>query len=236
MHYWNQDNFQSLTAIAEAYADTPGYEGFAAYCQLRERGLKKPALQALADFIAACHHAPLDVQRERACELAALHYHTPAAHQLLAQPLRVYLGQILEAWCQEAPPSPVPYRWAAVIKEDTAYFHQALEQDPNDAIALYRLAVAYLGQVDYQTHHLGESFFIGDEAHAETALARAGELIARLAPEQTPKWLAEEQRHCRALLDAWARYHSADTSASFPEWCEAQGLVFGFSQAFYYAR
>lgn len=123
-----------------------------------------------------------------------------------------------------------------MIKEDTAYFHQALEQDPNDAIALYRLAVAYLGQVDYQTHHLGESFFIGDEAHAETALARAGELIARLAPEQTPKWLAEEQRHCRALLDAWSRYRSADTSASFPEWCEAQGLGFGFSQAFYYAR
>lgn len=236
MHYWNQDNFQSLTAIAEDYADTPGYEGFAAYCQLRERGLKKPALQALAGFIAVCRQAPPEVQRERACELAALHYHTPAAHQLLAQPLRVYLGQTLEAWCQEAPPSPVPYRWAAVISGKTAYFHQALEQDPCDAIALYQLATSHLGQVDYQTHHLGESFFIGEEADAETALARAGELIARLPAEQRPKWLEEEQRHCRALLDAWARYRSADTAASFPEWCEAQGLAFGFSQAFYYAR
>src|SRR5688500_3801568 len=122
MHYWNKANFKGLKDIGEAYKSKPGYEGFASYCLRREKGLKKQALSALHSFIAGSTALTDEAQREIACELAELYFRSrDQVHQLIPQPLLIYLKGVFTAWSEEFPNSAVPYRWLAVIGGDTKF-------------------------------------------------------------------------------------------------------------------
>ena len=48
MYYWNKDNFEGLLEIAEEFKSRSGYDLFAEYCLLREKGLKKQELIIVA--------------------------------------------------------------------------------------------------------------------------------------------------------------------------------------------
>jgi len=47
MYYWNQNNFEALKEVGEKYLSKEGYEAFANYCLLKEKGLKKSALDSV---------------------------------------------------------------------------------------------------------------------------------------------------------------------------------------------
>lgn len=51
MYYWNRDNFEGLLSVADVLSKNEHYSFFVYYCRLREKGLRKEALQKLEQFI-----------------------------------------------------------------------------------------------------------------------------------------------------------------------------------------
>lgn len=234
MNYWNQTNFEGLKAIGEHYAGRPGYEDFGRFCLLREQGLKKPAMAAVRAFVADVAGRPVAAQRDLAEELAALGFWHAEVHQLLPHPLRVWLQAVLSDWVSAVPDSASAHRWLAYIGGDGAHFETALSLDPDDEISRTRLIQRRLGTVDWQTHHLYESHFLGDPEVSEQALADADALIAGLTSERLIKAYRRERDELRHLLDSWYAYQAAGTDQPFPDWCETRGEDFAFTRAFYY--
>ncbi len=106
--------------------------------------------------------------------------------------------------------------------------------DPDDEISRTRLIQRRLGTVDWQTHHLYESRFLGEPDVSERALAEADALIEGLATERLIEVYRRERDELRHLLDTWYAYQAAGTDRPFPDWCQARGEHFAFIRAFYY--
>jgi hypothetical protein len=234
MHYWNEHNFKGLKDIAEHLQLKEGYESFARYCLLREKGLKKNALIELRTFIEEAQSLPVEKQRTIACELTELHFYNSDVHQLLPQPAVAYIGGVLLAWCDISPPQPEPYCWCGVICGNTAFFERALTIDPEDRISLSRLALKELQAVDFATHHLSESIFLGSESEADTALAKAASYVIKLPADEAKTEHMREISYYRTLLNAWREYKSSGTQMSFPEWSSQCGHKFDLGSVFYY--
>jgi len=236
MHYWNQTNFKGLKEIAESLQKKRGYEGYARYCLLKEQGLKKAALVELWSFIDQSRMLSIGEQRDIAIELAELYFYNRDVHQLLPQPAAAYLEAVLQAWCAESPRFPEPYRWYGVICGNPELFERALQENPEDFISLSCLALQELQNVDFATHHLCESVFLGSESDAESALAKATLYAMRLQPSDSKKRHMEEIEYYRSLLGAWREYRSSSRQQSFPEWSAERGYKFKLGSVFYYGE
>jgi hypothetical protein len=51
MYYWNKDNFEGLLGIGNSFKEEDGFELFAEYCFLKEKGLKKQAVKVIKDYV-----------------------------------------------------------------------------------------------------------------------------------------------------------------------------------------
>ncbi|MDP9942342.1 hypothetical protein [Ectopseudomonas alcaliphila] len=234
MHYWNQRNFKGLKNIAEHLQLKEGYESFSRYCLLREKGLKKNALVELRKFIEEAQSLPIEKQRTIARELTELYFYNSDVHQLLPQPAVAYIGGVLQAWCDISPPQPEPYRWCGVICGNTAFFELALTIDPEDRISLSRLALKELQAVDFATHHLSESIFLGSEPEVDAALAKAASYVIKLPADEEKAKYMREIAYYRTLLNAWQKYKSSSKHKPFPEWSSERGHKFELGSVFYY--
>lgn len=236
MQYWNRSNFSGLKEVGDSYFGRDGYDGFARYCLLREQGLKKGALSALTEFIGQAQQWPVERQREVVEELCLLRLSLPEVHQLLPQPLIVFLQRVLEQWRTDQPALAEPFRWSGLVCGDVDFFEEAIKRDPNDALSLGRLAQASLDEVAHLTHHLCESLFIGSEENAVAALGTAAQYILRMPVTEARQALQQQSAYYRALLEAWLRYKSGGNAVGFPDWCRQQNLSFKFSCVVYYDK
>jgi hypothetical protein len=236
MHYWNESNFNGLKSIGESYLSKNGYEGFANYCLLREKGLKKPALIELKKFIANASSLPPEQKRSLACELSELSFYNQHVHQLIPQPLTAFIVNALKEWCAESPVEASPYRWLAIMDSKLEYFEAALRVNGNDRISTECLARQALNDIDFQTHHLSESKFIGSEADAEKSLAIATEYVMRLQIDKVKEALLKEITDYQTLLSAWNEYRSGSMVSPFPDWCCKNGYEFSFWSVVYYDK
>jgi len=237
VYYWNRNNFEGLKNIGQHYLSKNGYDGFAEYCLLMERGLRKRAFVHLAQFIEQAKSLPVAEQRVLACDLAGLAFdNAGVVHQLRPDPLIKYLTNIFHIWCDENADLAAPYRWFAIIGGDSKYFDEALRRDHEDQISLYCVARNALDDVDYQTHHLAESKLIGTEETVVKTLNLAAEYATRLSASDTKQSLLETVTYFRSLLRAWTEYQGVATNISFPAWCKANGHEFKFLSAHYYNR
>ena len=239
MRYWNQSNFEGLKSIGEQYADRSGFAAFSRYCLLAEKGLRKPALAAAREFIIGMEALPVTQQRACAEELTALSYRHAEVHRLLPHPLRMSLKAILQQWTDAEPDNPIPWKWLGYLVMDLEASRRAHELDPGDEISLGALFGEQLNQVDFQTHHLCESCFLGEESEAEQALDRAESLLAYLENEDKRAACRREVDYFRDLLAAWRDYTSTEREETFPRWCEKQeggkqGKSFRFWSIHYY--
>ena len=234
MDYWNQRNFKGLKDIAEHLQLKEDYESFARYCLLREKGLKQNALVELRTFIEEAQSLPVEKQRAIACKLTELYFYNSDVHQLLPQPAVAYVGSVLQAWCDISPAQPEPYRWCGIIFGNTAFFERALTIAPEDRISLSRLALKELQVVDFATHHLSDSIFLGSESEADSALAKAVSYVMRLPADEAKAEHMKEIAYYRTLLNAWREYKSSSKHKPFPEWSSERGHKFEFGSVFYY--
>ena len=234
MYHWNQDNFEGLKSVGERYLPREGYEAFANYCLLKEKGLKKPALASIGKFIASAKKKSLGEQKEIAHELASLGFWNGNIHQLIPYPLQQYLLKVLTFWVREDGSDAATHRWLGYVSGDLTSFETALEIDPKDAISITRLIQANLNDVDYQTHHLSESKFIGELSDAKTSLEKAAQLTARLEAGEVKNSMLEDLKYYQRLVNIWEEYNLVKPPDTFPDWCISKGEKFNFWSIVYY--
>jgi hypothetical protein len=234
MHHWNQANFDGLASIGATCAAEADLAFFGQYCLLREKGLRKPANEAAASFVAHLEGLGLASQREIAVRLVQLQRANPHVHQLLSHPVRMALMNILRAWCDDSPKEVLPRISLGLLSRDVGHFEAALQLEPNEQTALLGLAEFHLSKVDFQTHHLSESRLIGSTDEADESLRQAEAFIARL--ESTPHCaqLKSELAHYKLLVSEWATYCANVPDEPFTQWSRSRGNAFNFPSIVYY--
>jgi hypothetical protein len=236
MYFWNDDNFNGLKEIGEKYASESQYEAFSRYCLFKEKGLKNEAKTAIEQFIVSNQSKSKKEQRNIIEELSALNYRNKKVHQLIPHQLQQYMISVLGNWSEEEPGNAIPYRWLGFIKSDLHSYKRAIEIDSNDIISLIAIISFNLNHVDYQTHHLNESMFIGKLDEADELLDEVNELLCRIVQTDVRDNILSEYYYYRKLLDSWKEYKTEKMDIGFPEWAELRKQDFRFHKAYYYKK
>ena len=175
-HYWNQENFEGLASIAEEAMTHPHLRLFADYCQLKSKGLRKPAAAALAEFIR--HASTLDFPARQAIVdwLLDAQRRAPKVHQLIPHPLAKQLVEpALAQWTGDFPEDATGHRWSGYFLGDREALRTAVQLEAGDHFARICLVQQLLGMVDHATHHLpeGELLYVDELVLACLAEAEA---------------------------------------------------------------
>lgn len=218
-HFWREENFRGLLSTA-GLAEARGWSGYAAYCRLRERGLRPASLRALDEFIAEAASWPL-ARRASFCEWLLEHeYSTPYVYDLVPHPLRHRLiAPTLTDWAAAAPGDPRAWRWLPAPDGP----RRAIALDPDDQIALRRLIGWLIGGLDYDLHEMPR-YYLGSDPVAARAIAKeALELAERLEDPAIREIVRADARESFELLDGYVAYQESGSALAFEEWAARNG-------------
>lgn len=237
MHYWNRDNFEGLTAIAEELSGDPRLAGMADYCRYRESGVRKQAFAAQDEFIALAASLPVSEKRELAGRIYGIALRVPEAHQFLSTPLQLrFLHPVLDKWLRDEPDSLEALRWDGIFRDNAESLARALALDPDDA-HLRRLLIARdcLSPVGFAVHHIHESKLLGEVPEIEALLSK-GEALLEAAPARDGlESTGEELAYYRRLMADWQAFTQSGAH-SFPDWCAEKGRTYQWSATYYYGE
>jgi hypothetical protein len=149
--------------------------------------------------------------------------------------LNRFLRPTLQQWRDADPRANPPLRWLGILDHDGDLLREALAMRPEDTPVRKILIDFALGHVEYATHHLGESCFLGSVEEAIDSLRLAGKLIADAPDPAAFAWLAAEMDDYQRLIADWQDW-SAHKTGAFPDWCREQGRDYGFPAIFYYEK
>ena len=219
-HYWNQENFEGLASIAEEAMTHPHLRLFADYCQLKSKGLRKPAAAALAEFIR--HASTLDFPARQAIVdwLLDAQRRAPKVHQLIPHPLAKQLVEpALAQWTGDFPEDATGHRWSGYFLGDRDALRTAVQLEAGDHFARICLVQQLLGMVDHATHHLPEGELLYVDELVLACLAEAEAHLQHLV--ETPDHASLATRHAQqhAMVSDYLEYRS-DPQGSFADWCE----------------
>lgn len=234
MYYWNQKNFEGLKQISEYYRQDKDFNLFSQYCDFREKGLRKLALEKIQNFVTYCKGCSFQKQLDISFSLLDLIYTHAEVHQLLANPLKQYLIQVLQQQKVLNPKDAIIFQWLGYLTHDISMYETGFELDTTNQICLKAILSYDFDRVDWQTHHLYQSFFIGSVEDAYERLAHAENLILNLASSEDKKFFTQIHQYYLDLLQAWEHYQALDTSIGFPDWCAQNQRQFEYDQAVYY--
>ena len=221
-YYWNQSNFEGLTSLAAALRADSRLEHLAAYCELREKGLRRESFAQLDAFLNEAASWDVPVQRLLAVRVLETHWNAPQVHQFFTDPLRTrFVERVLEEWRAADANDPIPARYLALLRGDRALLDEALRLNPKDADVRAAIARMLLSFVDHATHHLVEGRFLGDENEASSALTEAASILAGVEDSSSIRGLTENLAALTLLLADWNEYRRAP-EGTFPEWCRAR--------------
>lgn len=218
MWFWNQENFEGLRQVAEEVARDPRLADFAAYCSKREAGLRREALAALSRFLTSAARWEVAEQRafaDRVCEIHA----TDTIHQLVAQPLRVWLTEVMRAWAS-ATNEGKPLRWLGLLTRDQGAYREALSRDPGDDYARRKIVESITGALDFAAHHVPD-YFIGDPRQVLGEAAEADGLIHGFRDAEVKARVEDELRKSRQKVTDWIEYQASGATVDFDDWCRA---------------
>lgn len=235
MYYWNQKNFEGLKKVAEAYKEDDYLKLFAEYCHYRDLGVRKLAFQKINEFIKYCESCSAPQQQDISLYLLELIYKNQEIHYLLSDPLKKYLIKIMKLRINIDGDS-LAYQWLGYLCDDKEMYTKGLELDPFNQFCRKALIIFDLNWLDWQTHHLNESLFIGTLEDAFETLEHIHKTLIALTNEKDKTLLEQRYRYYKALISAWAHYKNLNVALSFNDWCKAEGFVFEFDQAFYYTK
>ncbi len=219
----NQCSNNSLKAIGETYSSKPPYEAFGAYCLLEDHGMKMQAAAAMNDFARTLDQLSVSKQREIASDLCLLAYGNPNIHQLLPQLLSEQLQAIVATWSEDETDNAVPYRWRGFFTGDAKYYRRAPDLDMQDQFSILGLANCLLQDVEFQTHSLPDSSFIGDLEEAKDSLDEAQMITSRLFDENMKNSILGSIEHFNYFITLWEEYKNSNTKEPFPQWCKSTG-------------
>lgn len=234
MHYWNQPNFEGLRALSAELGAHGDLAQLAAYCRLRDEGLRREAFAALNSFLATAGKWERRRSQEAVETVLTLHARTPDCHQFLTQPLlERFIFPVLRQWAEHEPGCRSPIRWLGILQRQPDQLAQALAADPRD-IEVRRLLISlHLDRVDHATHHLGEGLFLGEVHEALEDLRNATRLFDEAPDRDLVADLHREALDFGQMLADWQAYQALPTG-TFVEWCAARGRRYGWPVAVYY--
>jgi hypothetical protein len=234
VYYWNKDNFEGLLAVANALDDIPQLRPLAIYCRLRERGLRRQALHVLRDFLSVAAAWKTDTAREFVVSILELHARVPDAHTFMTQPLwNELVFPVLDEWHATSPDAAVSLRWLGLLRRDTDLLRRTLSTLPNDVPVRRALVNSALSDVDFATHHLDETRFLGEVSAAKAHLAQARMWLDSAYPPESFNDLREELAQLHQMVVDWETFQDAPYR-TFPEWCNANGRKYRWPTKFYY--
>jgi hypothetical protein len=168
MYYWRSENFEGLSLMA-LEADQLGYRGFADYCRLRGKGLRKQAFETLMRFISEMR-ATSEVDRKKFVDWHQTYcFLNRAIFDASPNPLKEKLIRpTIAKWIHDEPENPLALRWS----DDESSMLRAATLNSNDSVAVGRLAVAMLNRIDDATHELPQEY-LGDNPNQDLVALRS---------------------------------------------------------------
>ena len=233
MWYWNQANFEGLISVADSISGEPEWSDFAAYCRLRERGLRKDALASIDRFMKLALSWPVPERRRFVTWLYDTQQSVPQVHQLVIQPLRCRFAlPTLEAWSLSEPSNSVVWRLLGTATANTEHFGTALDLDPADNYSRFQIILRLLQNVSHQCHHLPD-YFIGEPVEALQDLATAQAMASEFVDTSIPEALASDIQDLQNKINDWQTF-LATGEESFSAWCSNNNRSYTWCKAYYY--
>lgn len=223
MHEWRRDAFNALKSAGASAAERPLWADYAAFCDLRERGLRREAFQRLDDFMQTIVDAGFEERRRFVRWLMPLSESDGGDGFLLRpKPLdRKIVGPTLHEWIESAPDDPQPLVWLG----DERSLRRALALSPFQPEASLRLAETLLVHACYAQHELPWGL-LGDVQEVKSWIAESGSLLENAAGHPKAAELTAIQADCAQLIQSYADYLESgekETRGTFRDWAEGNG-------------
>jgi hypothetical protein len=170
MQFSRQENFEGLSELANQ-AEERGYNDFAEYCRLREKGSREDALRAIGQFVSEMRSRSGRERQELADWLLTFCFENPQVYDACPMPLKqAVIAPAIDEWIKAEPENMKALRWSP----DERALMVAARAVPREEIAVGRFAMVVIQRVDYATHEL-PSGYLGislqrDLADVQTAI------------------------------------------------------------------
>ncbi|NMM50776.1 hypothetical protein [Marinigracilibium pacificum] len=180
----------ALIEVAKGASDNPAWKDYADYCLLKEKGLRKPALSKLNEFLNSTQGWSAEQRIEFVNFLFPLIETIPGADQgPFPHPLSIRLTKpTLEEWCAYEKSDSKPFRWFGKYYRSEEHLHKALEVNPEDDLARETILNWWTNILYFSIHHLPEGY-IGDPVEDLEFAEKIKVQISRLVdPERRDYW------------------------------------------------
>lgn len=227
---WRDDEFAALRAAAAATAGR--WPDFADYCQLRERGERRRAFEALDRFLNAL--APLDFAErrglvvwlfERDTALGRYWELTPwrSTSMLCPRPLHDRLiDPTLQEWIEREPTAAQPRLMVGTVEALRA----AYDLDPTSGEVGHRLLRRYEGIFDFYLHELPQGYLGGQPREDLAFLVWARPIACGIGDDEQRVFHLRWLDRAIALTKSYADYLADGGPAkqpSFAVWARSRG-------------
>ncbi len=225
-------NAACLAVAAEAEAK-PAWADYAAYCRLREQGLRKQAFGHLSSFISRASSWEFESKKEFVLWLCSeMDSIKDADYGPYPAPLRNQLfAPFFKRWLEQDPRNDEAHAMKARYLGDHKSYQDAIALNPSNQRARQALASDCIYDLWYATHHLPD-YFIGDEQEVKRIALAARDHIGCVEDlkqrESLLKELAEEEQ----LLDDWITFKK-ERAEDFDLWCRRKGRRYAWVKAYY---
>ena len=229
-----RDQNAACLVVAKEAEAKPAWADYAAYCRLREQGLRKQAFGHLSSFIAQARSWEFETQKEFVLWLCSKMdavkdadygpYPTPLRNQLFAP--------FFEEWLEREPRNDDAHAVKARYLGDHKSYEDAIAINPSNQRARHALACDCLYDLWYATHHLPD-YFIGDEQQVKQIAGAAHGHITRLEDAKRRELLSKELADEEQLLDDWIAF-KGEGAEDFDGWCGRKGRKYSWVKAYYY--
>lgn len=223
MFYWNQDYFEGLEEIGNAYSQRVGFELFGQYCLKKTAGLKKEANRLSQAFVANTVKKATIEQREITVHLCELNYSHPKVHSLINHHIAEFIQNTLFQWSESEPSSIVSHRWEALYGRYDRLIvalESALTIDPDDQIALVRKCNSIIHDLEFMTHHLNQGVLLGEVTEANYLLRELRPFASRVSNSEQKERINREMSYFTKLFELWSIYNAQSIEQNFVEWAK----------------
>jgi len=220
-HYWNQEKFEGLEAIAAQAENLPHLQAFARSCRFKASGLRKQAQAALDEFIAEALALDFASRRQLVEWLLDTQRRHPQVHHFIPHPLAKRLVEpVLAEWLRDEPGDAVVHRWLGILHKDRAALRTAVALDPGEVLARHHLLRDLINSVAFATHHLPDGELVCETAFVQECLAEATGLLAQLPDGEEKSLFARALAQQHQLVDDFLVWCGQPEGATFEQWCE----------------
>lgn len=235
MFYWNKTNFDGLKQISIQYREDENLKLFAEYCHYRDIGIRKLAFQKIEEFIKYCESCSIVQQQNISLFLLEVIYQNQEIHSLISDPLKKYLVKMMEIRTNSQGDS-LAYQWLGYLCNNIDMYEKGLELDTSNQVCRKALINSDFNELDWQTHHLNESSFIGTVDDALATLEHVYMLSFGLSDPNDKKLFEEKYLYYKGIISAWIQYKESNITVSFYDWCKENKLKLEPYQTLYYEK